>query len=63
MSKELKKYWLSNLKQALKRYFNDPEDANKDHLIELYAEYVRYCVVLDHKPLSKRQIYDSVKMK
>ncbi len=61
--KELEKCWLSNLKQGLKQYFNDPEDVNKDHLIELYAEYVRYCVVLDHKPLSKRQIYDSVKMK
>lgn len=59
--KELRKDWLNSLKRGLKIYFEDPEEPNKDYLRDCYVEYVRYCVLLNKKPLSKRQIYDSVK--
>ena len=59
--KVLKKLWLNNLTQGLKIYFEDPEDPNIDYLKGCYEEYVRYCGLLNKKPLSKRQIYDSVK--
>lgn len=59
--KELRQYCLSDLKQGLKRYFEDPKYANKDQLKGLYEQYVRYCEVLNKKPLAKRQIFDSVK--
>lgn len=59
--KELRKDWLNSLKRVLKIYFEDPEEPNRDYLKSCYEEYVRYCEILNEKPLSKRKIYDSVK--
>jgi hypothetical protein len=59
--KELKRIWLNDLKQGLKIYFEDPGNPNKDHLRTCYEEYRRYCELLNENPLSKRQIYNSVK--
>jgi len=59
--KQLRKDWLNSLKRVLIIYFEDQEDPNRDYLRECYKEYVRYCELLNKEPLSKRQIYDSVK--
>jgi hypothetical protein len=61
--KQLAEYWLGDLKNGLKWYFQDPDNHDSDYLQRCYNDYVQYCELIGKKPLTKREIYDSVKIR
>jgi phosphoribosyl-ATP pyrophosphohydrolase len=61
--KQLAEYWLGDLRNGLKWYFQDPNNSDSSYLQRCYDDYVRYCELIGKKPLTKREIYDSVKVR
>ena len=58
--RQMKQVWLNDIIAGLKLYIKEKR-INPDHLQRCYNEYLRYCDILDEKPLTKKQIYKKAK--
>jgi hypothetical protein len=61
--RQLAEQSLHRLKGGIRWYFMYPDDSDPEYLGWCYQEYLQYCELLKIKPLSKREIYDSIKIK